>query len=695
MKKDLMFKFGIKSKLILGFTFLMVISLFLMGLIVYQKVYTQTEKDFTYSVNKELIHVNDGIENYISLIKENTTMLSQSSLIQEVDSRITTYVDKNDPSGKIEMKPLENGPYEAEVYNIFKNLKDSHPEILNVSMGVEVNGGYIQYPASARKNGYDARTRDWYKLAFQNPNETVLSDVYIASDGSKSISSVSAIKDSNGTVKGVLGTDIDLNNLTKIIENVKIGNNGYIILVDKNGTILANPKDASLVSKNISELKISELNSAYNSNTSFKIKMADGKNYSVIVKKTPNSNLSWSYICFVETSEFMNSANNIGEIIFLFTLVFTAISIIITIFIAERIIKPIRNIGNHLHIMGKGDFSVEVDSKYLKLNDEVGGIARSTNKMQSSLKEMLLIIKDNSQTIDRNAENLRTSAELVANSSEEVSNAVKEVAKGTEDQAQKLSDISNIFSQFGNSLQTMTNALIEIQEKTKSINNIASESDNNMSGLAESVETVGVTFKEFRDKLSVLGNNVNKINAITNLIDSIAEQTNLLALNASIEAARAGESGRGFAVVADEIRKLAVQSKKSADEITKLLVNISNDTVGILKNNDNMNIELSSQATAVNETIKSFREIVRKIENVIPEIEKVSSSAEYINKEKENILDSVESIAAVSEETSASSEEIAASSEEMNATAETLFSTVDNLRDMAKDMTKQVNEFKL
>jgi len=695
MKKDLMFKFGIKSKLILGFTLLMVISLFLMGLIVYQKVYTQTEKDFTYSVNKELIHVNDGIENYITLIKENTTMLSQSSLIQEVDSRITTYVDKNDPSGKIEMKPLENGPYEAAVYNIFKNLKDSHPEIQSVSMGVEVNGGYIQYPVSARKNGYDARTRDWYKLAFQNPNETVLGDVYIASDGSKSISSMSAIKDSNGTVKGVLATDIDLNNLTKIIENVKIGNNGYIILVDKNGTILANPKDASLVSKNISELKISELNSAYNSNTSFKIKMADGKNYSVIVKKTPNSNLSWSYICFVETSEFMNSANNIGKIIFLFTLVFTAISIIITIFIAERIIKPIRNIANHLQLMGKGDFSVEVDSKYLKLNDEVGDIARSTNKMQSSLKEMLLIIKDNSQTIDRNAENLHTSAELVANSSEEVSNAVKEVAKGTEDQAQNLSSVSNIFSQFGNSVQTMTNALIEIQEKTKSINNIASESNNNMSGLAESVETVGVTFKEFRDKLSVLGNNVNKINAITNLIDSIAEQTNLLALNASIEAARAGESGRGFAVVADEIRKLAVQSKKSADEITKLLVSISNDTVGILKNNDNMNIELSSQATAVNETIKSFKEIVRKIENVIPEIEKVSSSAEYINKEKENILDSVESIAAVSEEMSASSEEIAASSEEMSATAETLFSTVDNLRDMAKEMTKQVNEFKL
>jgi len=40
-----------------------------------------------------------------------------------------------------------------------------------------------------------------------------------------------------------------------------------------------------------------------------------------------------------------------------------------------------------------------------------------------------------------------------------------------------------------------------------------------------------------------------------------------LALNATIEAARAGEAGKSFSIVASEIKKLADQSKVSANYI--------------------------------------------------------------------------------------------------------------------------------
>ncbi len=64
-----------------------------------------------------------------------------------------------------------------------------------------------------------------------------------------------------------------------------------------------------------------------------------------------------------------------------------------------------------------------------------------------------------------------------------------------------------------------------------------------------------------------LAQSVERIGAITSLIDKIAGQTNLLALNATIEAARVGEAGKGFAVVAQEVKALAVQTATATQDI--------------------------------------------------------------------------------------------------------------------------------
>ena len=88
-----------------------------------------------------------------------------------------------------------------------------------------------------------------------------------------------------------------------------------------------------------------------------------------------------------------------------------------------------------------------------------------------------------------------------------------------------------------------------------------------------------------KDKIGVmaeqivhLGEQTGQIGNIVILVKELSAQINMLALNAAVEAARAGEHGKGFAVVASEVRKLADESKKSAEQATVLVADIQKAT---------------------------------------------------------------------------------------------------------------------
>src|SRR5205814_8570954 len=76
------------------------------------------------------------------------------------------------------------------------------------------------------------------------------------------------------------------------------------------------------------------------------------------------------------------------------------------------------------------------------------------------------------------------------------------------------------------------------------------------------------------EQILALSEQTSQIGTITHLVSDVASQTNMLALNAAVEAARAGEHGKGFGVVASEIRKLADESRRSAERINALVEEI-------------------------------------------------------------------------------------------------------------------------
>ncbi len=383
-------KISIKNKLIFSFIAVTIITLIISGSLIDREIRRQTKLDYSRALEKELTQIGIGIENYLKLIQENTEMLADTKLLREVGNEITSYVDLSDPSGKIKMKPMFNSVMEQQVYFFMKNYVRTHPEIEVVALGVESNGGYVQYPASDRFNHYDPRVREWYQLAMQNPGKAVFTDVYQSSSGAQNIVALSSVQGSNGETMGVVTMNLNLRALTENIGKLSLGENGYLILTDKKGTILSNTKDSKTISQKIDTLQIPFLEEIIATETARDVLMPDGVSYSVdSTTMTDELGLGWSFITFVETSEYRITANKIGMISILSYLLLAIIGSLVMILIANKMVGPLGEISRHLTEIGEGNFKSELNWKHLSGKDEIGEIARAANKMKHSLQKLL------------------------------------------------------------------------------------------------------------------------------------------------------------------------------------------------------------------------------------------------------------------------------------------------------------------
>jgi len=161
-------------------------------------------------------------------------------------------------------------------------------------------------------------------------------------------------------------------------------------------------------------------------------------------------------------------------------------------------------------------------------------------------------------------------------SSQQLSSLSTEMSATAEETAAQSNTVSAAAEQVSRNLQTVAAGSEEMSASIGEIEKNASEAARIAT---EAVEITNAT----ADTILKLGASSAEIGDVIKLITSIAQQTNLLALNATIEAARAGESGKGFAVVANEVKELAKATTTAANDISRMIAAIQDDTQGAVE----------------------------------------------------------------------------------------------------------------
>lgn len=392
---------------------------------------------------------------------------------------------------------------------------------------------------------------------------------------------------------------------------------------------------------------------------------------------------------------YQRDSKEAGSIITLLIIVIAAslvLSISIGLLMTRLITKPIKDIQALFAETEQGDFTVK--GTY-QSKDELGLLTASFNKMVAGVRSIIETVGETSHQVASSSQELSASADESTKASEYISTTIKELAVGSDQQVESVENsrtvikgmtefAGRISSNAEKAAATADQTAKMSLEGTKAIDKVSAQ----MQSINETVVSLSEAFKHLTERSNEIGN-------ITEVITSIAEQTNLLALNAAIEAARAGEQGKGFAVVADEVRKLAEQSAQSAEQITRLITIIQNDTKQTMNSVISATGEVKEGLVVVHEAGGAFQKIENSITEVVTQINDVTNLVKNLTAGTSEIETAISGVKEVAETAAGSTQTVSAATQEQLASMEEIAAASQILAQNAEELQHLIQKFKI
>nr|WP_314915868.1 methyl-accepting chemotaxis protein [Pseudomonas helleri] len=414
-------------------------------------------------------------------------------------------------------------------------------------------GAFTIRPDSKMPDGFDPRTRPWYKDAVNSSSSASLTEPYIdAVTGQMIISIGSAVKKAGQTL-GVAGADLSLQTITDTINALNFNGLGYAFLISGDGKVLVHP-DKTLVTQYLKDIYPQDTPPI---SSAFSEIQANGKTR--IVTFTPVKglgNVNWSIGLSVDKEKAFAALNTFRTSAVIATVI-AVISIIALLGLLIRLLlQPLHVMTRAMQNIaeGEGDLTRRLD---VTSNDEFGTLGSAFNdfveRIHTSMREV------SSATAQVNEVALR----VVSASNSSMLNS--------DEQASRTNSVAAAINELGAAAQEIARNAAQASQQASDARGLATEGQQVVERSISSMQQLSQMLGTSSGHIESLNGKTVNIGQILEVITSISQQTNLLALNAAIEAARAGEAGRGFAVVADEVRNLAHRTQESAQQVQAMI----------------------------------------------------------------------------------------------------------------------------
>ncbi len=271
--------------------------------------------------------------------------------------------------------------------------------------------GYItdsegNYAKHAYTDKYSFLTDEWYVDAVK-AGKPIWSRIYSQQTELNEYVAATAnypIYDKNNKLIAVVGADLQVLDISKFLQKIKVSNRGKIFIIERNGLLVGNSTSTAIYKKNKSEivrLKATESSDLLIQSTANNLQ-ANFTDLNIIQQKqiidfqfnqekyrvhiTPwhdDYGLDWLVVVVLPKSDFMAQIHANTQITILLCIAALFAAIIMGIFTSRRITKPMSYLSKASFAIASGDLNQTIQPSRLQ---EINVLAKSFNRMAKQLQ---------------------------------------------------------------------------------------------------------------------------------------------------------------------------------------------------------------------------------------------------------------------------------------------------------------------
>jgi two-component system sensor histidine kinase YesM len=365
---------SIRSSIFFAFSILIVITVLTMSFSTYKLASDSVEnnsKEYTYQLIEQ---VNSNIDSYIKY------MINISQMVQ-YDYDVSDYLTKKKLTKK------EKSTLEEKISIKLKSIMNTREDINSIMIFGYKDNRFLSDDMDIKLNAYTNLVKQyWYVNAKKAEGKVVVSSSHVQNiiEGEYNwVISLSKELTSDDVDEklGVFLVDLNYSVINDICDEVKLGNKGYIFIVDKDGNLVYHPQQ-QLVYSNIKDEYIEEVIST--NKNSFSVYDEDDKKKIYTIKELTST--EWKIVGVTYVDELVSNKSEIQMYYIFGGIILLIIVVFLSIVLSSKIARPIRSLELCMKKVEKGEFDIRAD---VYTSNEVGELSKTFNIMTSKIKELM------------------------------------------------------------------------------------------------------------------------------------------------------------------------------------------------------------------------------------------------------------------------------------------------------------------